>query len=79
MTICDQYRDFLYELYQHNFLVPYSTEWNPNHVTWDVQLRAFVSYLRKQANWQNGVTIYLHNSESLLWVRGEHSKPMEVI
>ena len=79
MSICNQEKDLLYELYQHNFLVPYNTKWNPNHVTGDVQLRVFVSYLRNQANWLDDLKIYLHNFEILLWFREEHSKPMEVI
>ena len=59
MTIYDQDKDFLCVPLQDNCLVPYNTKWNPNYVTGDFQLRAFVLYLRNQASWLDDLNIYL--------------------
>lgn len=72
-------KDLLCELYQHNFLLSPEKIWNPNPYVGDVQLRAFVSYLRNQANWVEPLKTFKHNFESILWVREEYEIPIEVI
>lgn len=72
-------KDLLYELYQHNFLVSLNKKKNPNPDVGDVQLRAFVSYLRNQASWVEDLKNFKRSSESILWVRGEYEIPVEVI
>jgi len=52
--------------------------WNPNPYVGYVQLRAFISYLRNKASWVEALKIFKHNSESILWVRGEYYILVEV-
>jgi len=70
---------FLYELYQHNFLLSLNKKWNPNLDVGDVQLRAFVSYLRNQDSWVESLKICKCNFERILWVRGEYEIHLDVI
>ena len=63
--------DFLCELYMHNLVMTDYVDWDPNPHVEEVQLRAFMSFMRNHLRWNNVATA-MENIEwkDALWVRG---------
>ena len=67
-------QDFLYELYMHNLIMVDYEDWYPNPHVGELQLRAFMSFMRNQLKWNNDATCVENIVwEDALWVRGSPS------
>ena len=67
-------QDFLCELHMHNLIIMDYEDWGPNPHVGELQLRAFMSFMRNQLKWNNAAN-FLENIEweDVLWVRGSPS------
>ena len=52
----DEEQDFVCELYMHNLAMTDYEDWDPNPHVGEVQLRAFMSFMRNHLRWNNATT-----------------------
>lgn len=72
--------NLLCELYLHNFIIPQEIEWNPLLCIGDVHLRAFMSWMHNETNYDRQLDTYrdVERSEPLpLW--DESHKPYDLL
>ena len=70
----------LCELYLHNFIIPHEKKWNPLLYTGDVHLKALMSWMHNETNYDRQLDAYreLEKSEPLQ-LRAKSSKPDELL
>ena len=79
-TLSSWQKNLLCELYMHNFIIPQDTQWNPLLYIRDVHLRALMSWMANETNYDPQLDAYreFERSEPLpLWA--ESSKPDELL
>ena len=54
--------DILFELYMNNLIMVDYEDWDPNHHVGELQLRAFMFFMRNQLKWNN-VATFVENIE----------------
>ena len=52
----DEEQDFLCELYMHNLIMVDYEDWDPSPRVGELQLRAFMSFMRNKLKWNNDAT-----------------------
>ena len=73
-------QNIMCEIYQHEFLLSYDINWDPNPFMGDIQLMAFTSFLNHQIQWGNALShIQYEESRDNLWVRGEPFSPLRIV
>lgn len=79
-TLSSWQNNFLCELYLHNFIIPQETEWIPLLYIGDVHLRAFMSWMHNEINydWQLDTYRDVERSEPLP-LRAESHKPYNLL
>ena len=76
----EQVQHLLCELYMHNFFLEEDTDNNPSPFIGDVQLQDFLSFSKDQNRWAKAYDIFQKREHRLdLWVRGEPTKPLQLI
>ena len=51
-------KKLLYELYIHNFIIPIENQWNPLLYIGDIHLRALMSWMHNEANYDRQLNNY---------------------
>ena len=70
----EEEQDILCELYMHNLVMIDYEYWDPNPGVGDIQMRAFMSFMRNHLRWNNAaIAIENIEWEDALWVRGSPS------
>ena len=73
-------QNLLCELYVHNFVIPMETEWNSFLYIGDIHLKALMSWMSNEENYDRQLNDYRHEEGAEpLPLREKSSKPDEIL